>query len=202
MLGAALLARLAVHTQDRAALELAKASMLYSCSRQRSDGAWCYGEDAKYQWIDSFHTGYNLDSLKRYIDSTGDRDHEPCLQRGYQYFKKTFFEADGRPRYYDSTPGPVDIQCAAQAIDTFAYFSDNDEESLGLSERVARWTIENMQAPDGHFFYRDLRWKKIKTPMFHWGQGTMFKALAHLLSKRNGGLAIGVEHVRGCEMSG
>ena len=42
-----------------------------------------------------------------------------------------------------------------------------------------------MQAPDGHFYYRDLGWKKVKTPMFHWGQGTMFKALVHLLSKLN-----------------
>ena len=40
-----------------------------------------------------------------------------------------------------------------------------------------------MQARDGHFYYRDLGWKKVKTPMFHWGQGTMFKALAHLLGK-------------------
>ena len=39
-----------------------------------------------------------------------------------------------------------------------------------------------MQDPDGHFYYRDLGWKKIKTPMLHWGQGTMFKALAHLLN--------------------
>jgi hypothetical protein len=44
-----------------------------------------------------------------------------------------------------------------------------------------------MQAPDGHFYYRDLGWTMIKTPMFHWGQGTMFKALAHLLSKLQGG---------------
>ncbi len=40
-----------------------------------------------------------------------------------------------------------------------------------------------MQAPDGHFYYRDLGWKKVKTPMLHWGQGTMFKALAHILRK-------------------
>jgi hypothetical protein len=44
-----------------------------------------------------------------------------------------------------------------------------------------------MQARDGHFYYRDLGWKKVKTPMFHWGQGTMFKALAHLLSKVHSG---------------
>jgi hypothetical protein len=31
-----------------------------------------------------------------------------------------------------------------------------------------------------------LGWKKVKTPMFHWGQGTMFKALVHLLSKTPG----------------
>jgi len=40
-----------------------------------------------------------------------------------------------------------------------------------------------MQDADGHFYYRDLGWKKVKTPMLHWGQGTMFKALAHLLSR-------------------
>ena len=42
-----------------------------------------------------------------------------------------------------------------------------------------------MQAADGHFYYRDLGWRKVKTPMLHWGQGTMFKALAHLLNKMN-----------------
>ena len=51
--------------------------------------------------------------------------------------------------------------------------------------KVAEWTILNLQSSDGHFFYRDLGWKKIKTPMLHWGQGTTFKALAHLLSKIN-----------------
>jgi hypothetical protein len=39
-----------------------------------------------------------------------------------------------------------------------------------------------MQAQDGHFYYRDLGWTVNKTPMLHWGQGVMFKALAHLLA--------------------
>jgi glycosyltransferase involved in cell wall biosynthesis/rhamnogalacturonyl hydrolase YesR len=186
MLGAALLARVAVHTNDRQALELAKDAMTYSCTRQNTDGAWFYGEAQQYHWIDNFHTGYNLDCLKRYIDATGDREFEPNIQRGFQYFKLTFFEADGRPKYYHDKASPVDIQCAAQAIDTLAFFSDTDVESLELAARVARWTISNMQAQDGHFYYRDLGWKKIKTPMLHWGQGTMFKALAHLLCKLHG----------------
>jgi hypothetical protein len=184
MLGAALLAQLAVYTNDRESLELASEAMIYSCTRQNEDGAWFYGEAPKYHWIDNFHTGYNLDCLKRYIDITGDRDFEPQLRMGFDYFKSHFFEPNGLPKYYHDKAGPVDIQCAAQSIDTLAYFSQLDPDAMELAEKVARWTIRNMQAEDGHFYYRDLGWKKVKTPMLHWGQGTMFKALAHLLTMR------------------
>jgi rhamnogalacturonyl hydrolase YesR len=164
--------------------------MVYSCSRQNSDGSWFYGESPKYHWIDNFHTGYNLDCLKRYIHSTGDSDFNDNLKRGFAYFKKHFIEADGKPKYYHNETYPIDIQCAAQTIDTLAFFSDDDPEALELSLKVADWTIDNMQAPDGHFYYRDLGWKKVKTPMLHWGQGTMFKALAHLMSKVSGGVPV------------
>jgi rhamnogalacturonyl hydrolase YesR len=183
MLGAALLARVAVYTDNDENRALARAAMLYSCARQNDDGAWFYGEDSKYHWVDNFHTGYNLDCLKRYMDSTGDREFSASLSNGYQYFKVNFFESTGRTKYYHNNAGPTDIQCIAQAIDTLAFFSDTDPESIELAAKVALWAIENMQAPDGHFYYRDLRWKKVKTPMFHWGQGTMFKALAHFLNK-------------------
>jgi rhamnogalacturonyl hydrolase YesR len=186
MLGAALLARVAVHTNDHQALALAKEAMTYSCARQNADGAWFYGESPKYHWIDNFHTGYNLDCLKRYTESSVDGEFDQNLRLGLQYFNLHFFEGDGRPKYYHDKVGPTDIQCAAQAIDTLAFFSDVDPESLELATKVAQWTINNMQAQDGHFYYRDLGWKKVKTPMLHWGQGTMFKALAHLLSKMNG----------------
>ena len=49
--------------------------------------------------------------------------------------------------------------------------------------RIADWTINHLQAADGHFMYRDLGWTKVGTPMLHWGQGTMIKALAQLLGK-------------------
>jgi hypothetical protein len=185
MLGAALLARVAFYTNDRQALQLAKEATTYTCLRQNRDGSWFYGDAAKYHWIDNFHTGYVLDCLKRYIDSTGDFEFEPKLHLGLRYFKRNFFEAEGLPKYYHNRANPIDIQCAAQAIDTLAFFSQNDPESVELAEKVSRWTIDNMQDPKGYFYYRDLGWKKVKTPMFHWGQGTMFKALAHLLSKLN-----------------
>jgi rhamnogalacturonyl hydrolase YesR len=183
MLGASLLARVARYTGSEACRRVARSAMEYSCSRQQSDGSWWYGEEPKYRWIDNFHTGYDLDSLRYYIDATGDEEFRPHLERGLAFFKSHFIEDDGRPKYYHARTYPVDIQCAAQAIDTLALFADVDPECLDLSARVAAWTIQNMQDPMGYFYYRQYPWLKAKTPMLHWGQATTFKALAHLFLK-------------------
>jgi hypothetical protein len=183
LLGAALLAKTARYTDKDEYRQAAREAVLYSCSRQRPDGSWWYGEDPKYHWIDNFHTAYNLDAIRRYIDSTGDESFRPALDRGYDYFKRIFFEPSGRPRYYHDRTYPVDIQCAAQAIDTFCLFSDRDPAALGMALKVANWTISNLQDDTGYFYYREYPMMKARTPYFHWGQATMFKALAHLLSK-------------------
>jgi polysaccharide biosynthesis protein VpsJ len=186
MLGAAMLASTWRHTHEPELLEVARSAILYSCSRQRADGDWWYGEQAKYHWIDSFHTGYNLDSLKRYLDSTGDESFRDHFQRGLRYFRDVFFEPDGMPRYYHDKTYPVDIQCAAQAIETLAFCSDEDPACLNLSLKVAEWTVDNMQDRKGCFYFRQYPMMKAKTPYIHWGQATMFKALASLLSKTGG----------------
>ena len=183
LLGAAMLASTWKHTRDPELFQVARDAMLYSCSRQRDDGSWWYGEDPKYHWIDSFHTGYNLDSLKRYVDSTGDDSFRGPFQRGLQYFRDVFFERDGKPRYYHNKTYPIDIQCAAQGIETLAFCSEEDPACLELSLKVARWTIDNMQSRNGHFYFRQYSLIKAKTPYVHWGQATMFKTLASVLSK-------------------
>lgn len=182
MLGGALLARVGRATGREDLLSLARAAMRYSCARQNDDGGWYYGEAEKYHWIDNFHTGYNLDSLRRYQDSSGDVSFETVLNRGFSYFRDVFFDPDGRPKYMHDRTMPTDIQSAAQAIDTLVFFSDHDSLALDFACRTADWTIRHMQAQDGHFYYRDLGWMKVKTPMLHWGQATMFKALAHLIA--------------------
>jgi len=183
MLGAAMLAHTAKYTNNDEYRKVARSAMEYSCSRQSQDGSWMYGADPMYGWIDNFHTGYNLDSLKCYIESTGDKTWSKNLQIGLTFLKQNFFEEDGCPKYYHNRRYPVDSQCAAQAIETLAGFSDTDSECLDLSIKVARWTIENMQGSDGHFYYRIYPLMKAKTPMLHWAQGTMYKALSFLLLK-------------------
>jgi hypothetical protein len=181
MLGAGILARTAKHTGSQECMRVASSAMEYSCSHQRADGSWWYGQEVMNHWIDNFHTGYNLDSLKHYLDATGDGAYRENFEKGLAFFKANFFEQSGRPKYYHTRTYPVDIQCAGQAIDTLAFVSDSDAESLALAKLVADWTIRNMQDRKGYFYFRQYPIMKAKTPMLHWGQGTMFKGLVHLL---------------------
>ena len=184
MLGAAMLARTAKYVKEPAYLDVAREAMAYSCSRQLADGAWYYAESEHSHWIDNFHTGYKLDSLKCYIESSGDRTFEENLKKGFAFFKDHFFEPSGRPKYYHDHAYPIDSQCASQAIETLANFSDDDPSSLGLAVKVVNWTIDNMQDKKGFFYYRHYPLKlKAKTPMLHWAQATTYRALALMLSK-------------------
>lgn len=180
MIGAGLLARTARQNGNMEFLRVARSAMEYSCSRQLSDGSWWYAEEAKFHWVDNFHTGYNLDSLDYYLQSTGDAEFQPHLKKGLAFYMASFFEDSGRPKYYLNRTYPVDIQCAAQSIDTLSLFADRDPRCLDLATKVARWAIRTMQDPKGYFYYRQYPVLKAKTPMLHWGQATMFKALAQL----------------------
>lgn len=186
MVGAAFLARTARHNGNEEYMKVAKGAMTYSCSRQLPNGAWWYGEEETNHWIDNFHTGYNLDALKCYIESSGDKEYEGLLKKGLNFYMNNFFEASGRPKYYHSRAYPIDSQCASQAIDTLTNYADIDGEALYLAKKVALWTIQNMQDKEGFFYYRQYPLGiKAKAPMLHWAQATTYKALTHLYLKMN-----------------
>jgi hypothetical protein len=180
-LGASLLARTYSHTKNALYSALSQKSMRYTASHQRENASWFYGEKANSHWVDNFHTAYVLDCFKYYATATGDHGFENNLKRGYEYWKHTFFLQDGTPKYYDYKTLPIDIQCSSQAIDTLVFFNDRDPQNLTLALKVATWTIENMQDSNGYFYYRRyLPWIVNKTPTLHWGEATMFCALAGL----------------------
>lgn len=182
-LGASLLARTFSWTRNDAYRELARRSMQYTAQYQRSDASWYYGEPENLHWVDNFHTAYVLDCFKHYGDCTGDHRFDDCFDRGYTYWKRTFFLSDGTPRYYDNKTLPIDIQCSSQAIDTLVFASNRDPEAIALALKVASWTIENMQDISGYFYYRRYSHGVVnKTPTMHWGQATMMCALAGLYS--------------------
>ena len=185
MLGGAMLARTGKLVGNSEYLKVAREAMGYSCSRQLPNGAWYYGEARNNHWIDNFHTGYNLDSLKCYIESSGGEEFRENLVKGFKYYRETFFEESGRPKYYHNRTYPVDSQCISQSIETLTNFSELDESALPLCCKVARWAIQNMQDRDGHFYYRQYPFIKAKTPMLHWAQATTYRALSVLLNVLN-----------------
>ena len=115
MLGAALLARTAKFTGDTNASKVAKEAMEFSCSRQLADGAWYYGVQPNTHWIDNFHTGYNLDSLRSYIEQPVTRT-TPGISGADTILQADFFRGErkaeilSRPRLPDRHPvrGPGD----------------------------------------------------------------------------------------------
>ncbi len=182
MLAAAMLARTGKYADNELAIRVMKDAVRYTCERQLPNGAWYYGEGSKYHWIDNWHTAYNLDSLKCYLDHTNDKSFERNLHKGLKFYIDNFFLQSGKPKYYFDRQYVVDIQCAAQAIDTLSYFANYDSFLLELAFKVADWTIGNMQDTSGYFYYRRLRWKTVKIPMVRWGQATMLCALTHLIT--------------------
>lgn len=181
LLGAAMLAQGYKLTGKNEYKVNAKQFIMYSINHQRENGSWFYGEEKKYHWIDNWHTAYNLDAMKIYEECTNDMFFSKNLKKGFEFYKKHFFLEDGTPKYYHDNVYPLDIQCASQSIDTLIFFRYYDEENISLAKKVAIWTINNMQDIDGHFYQWKNRIFTNKTPTLHWGQGTMYHALANLL---------------------
>lgn len=188
-LGASLLIRTYASTRNEEYGKLARQALEYTANHQRPDGSWYYGEKANLHWVDNFHTAYVLDCFKRYAESTGDFRYSKALDRGYDYWKRTFFLSDGTPRYYNTKTLPIDIQCSSQAIDTLVLFKDQDSKAIPLACKIAKWTITHMQDRSGYFYYRRYsRHILNKTPTLHWGQATMLCALAGLYKSVQSGI--------------
>ncbi len=106
------------------------------------------------------------------------------LQRGYEYWKKNFFLADGWPKYYDGEIYPADAHAGASAIVTFLELHELDSNSVSQAENVARWTIENLQDTQGFFYYQKRRFYTVKKPYMRWSQAWMLYALARLCENK------------------
>ena len=178
LLAAELLARLYSIDQQDEYFEAARRAVDFTVRRQRADGSWPYGESPSQQWIDSFHTGFIIVSLKNIIKWLGVSDWQTSLFRGFEFYRDRFFLADFTPKYYHDKLHPVDIHAAAQAVITFVEMKDLMPDASLKATRAARWAIERMQDPAGFFYYQRQRFYTIKIPYMRWGQAWMLYALS------------------------
>jgi len=182
MLGAALLARVYNHTKYRNYLEKSRKAMSYSVGALTKDYFWPYGELMHHQFIDNFHTGFNLVALKNWMEYTGESLWEDKLEKAYHCFLNAFWLKDGCPKYYNNALYPIDIHCSAQGIVTCLKLAEYNEQSIPMARKIAHWAVANMQDKEGYFYYQKTSWYTNKIPYIRWSQAWMFYALSLYLS--------------------
>ena len=183
LLAAELLARTFTKTGIDEYRDAAERAARFTLARQRRDGSWLYGEAESQSWIDSFHTGFALVSLKHlieYLDSPGWRT---ALDAGYQFYEKHFFLADGTPGHYHDRLRPHDVHSAAQGVITFVEMTELMPNAKAMASRVVRWAIDKLQDPAGFFYFQRHRFYTIKTSYMRWAQAWMLYALSLYLSR-------------------
>jgi len=184
LLGSRLLARVYSFTKERELIEASKKSVAYCCDYQRNDGSWSYGTYSFHHWIDNFHTGYNLECISAYSKFSGDTKYDENVKIGFIYYINTFFTSKGISKYYNNSVYPIDIHAPAQLIITMARL-DKFKEQRALIEKVLDWTIKNMQAEQGYFYYQINQYFSSKIPYMRWAQAWMFYAMSEYFLQVN-----------------
>jgi hypothetical protein len=180
-LAAALLCRVYKHTGNERFLGPALRAARYSASKQHSDGSWPYGEGASQQWIDNFHTGYNLCALRSISSDAGTTEFESVIRNGFEFYRAHFFRPDGAAKYFHNRAYPLDIHCVAQSIITLLTFKDLDPDNVRLASSVFRWAMRHMWDDRGFFYYRVLRFGTVRTSYMRWSQAWMLLSLSELM---------------------
>lgn len=173
LLGSRLLARVYSYTGEQHLISEAQKSVSFCVNQQKEDGSWSYGALPFHQWIDNFHTGFNLECISEYQKFSKDDQFEGNLQKGFDFYVHNFFTPEGKSKYYNSSVYPIDIHSPAQLIVTLHKLKKLNEHRE-LAERVMNWTIQNMQHPNGYFYYQLKRRMSSKIPYMRWAQAWMF----------------------------
>jgi rhamnogalacturonyl hydrolase YesR len=182
LLGSKLLARIhSVNPKDEY-FNAAKDSVLACCNAQNEDGSWYYGELPFQNWIDSFHTGFNLEAIYDYQRYTGDKRFQKHIEKGFHYYIQNFFLEGGIPKYYHNKTYPIDIHCPAEFITTLSR-TGRFQQHKDLAEKVLNWTVGHMQDERGFFYYQKNKSLTNKIPYMRWSQSWMFAAFSYFLKE-------------------
>ncbi len=184
LLGSRLLSQIYGHTKDENLLTEARKSVSFAAKHQQKNGEWAYGTLPFHQWIDSFHTGYNLECIHAYQQYSGDKSFNQVIESGTNYYLKNFFTSKGIPKYYDNRIYPIDVHATSQLIITLSRLKIWDE-NIDLIKSVLMWTIINMQDPKGYFYYQLKKNFNTKIPYMRWAQAWMFYAFTEFLLNEN-----------------
>jgi len=178
LLGAQMLSRICSYTLEPELINEARKAVCFAVNYQKDDGSWTYGTLPHHQWIDNFHTGYNLECIADYMRFSHDNSFQPVLDKGFRYYIETFFCTNGMSKYYSNKIYPIDVHNPAQLLVTLFKLNKFDEYK-DIAELTLNWTIKNMQSPKGYFFYKKYSLFTNKIPYLRWTQAWMFYGMSY-----------------------
>jgi hypothetical protein len=185
LMGTKLLSHCYRYTRNEEYKAVARQIVSAACEGQAADGSWVYGLLPVQSWIDSFHTGYNLDAMAHYARFCEDNSFDGAMQRGLDFYLANFFLDDGTPKYYHDRTYPIDIHCPGQLWVTLSLM-DRFQLHSALCRKVADWALANMQDSRGFFYYQLKRGVSSKIPYMRWSNAFMFNALSYYLLETHG----------------
>jgi hypothetical protein len=174
LLGASLLIRIIKYGNDNDIKKIALSSLAYTMNYQRRDGSWFYSENKISQWIDSFHTGFNLQSILYFIKDGFAEEYKDAFNKGIKFYCDNFFLNDGLPKYYSNKVYPIDIHSPSQAVVFFSRLGDSHKT---LTDQIIKWMIKNLQGNSGNFYFQKMKYYTNKISYIRWGQAWAFHAL-------------------------
>ncbi len=159
----------------------------YVISKQMSDGGWNYSynpEKCNERIQIDFHQGFilvSLDNLNK-ITGTERKNVIEAITKGLSYYRNKQYLDTGQALWRIPKKWPVDIHNQSQGIITFSRLKEYSSDYLSFAQTIADWTIKNMQADKGCFYYRKNPVFTNKIPYMRWSQAWMLLALAELIS--------------------
>lgn len=191
ILGAGLLARVSSFTKEKELIQTAKKAVGYVMKYQKPDGSWNYAETNIQKWIDSFHTGFVLESLQHYLDASGDSAFAGHLTKGFDFYINHFFLEDGTPKYFHNQTYPIDVHSGAQGLVTLTKLKRLHPQALPVRDKLLGWMITQMQDSKGFFYFQKRKYFTNKISYMRWSQAWMYHALAYCAydEKMNQGVA-------------
>jgi len=158
--------------------ELATEILSYVAENQNKHGGWEYKDppSASHLGMDNYHNGFIIESFLRYQEVVDPDAFTKTVNDALDFYRTVLYDDNGAPCWDEESKYPRDIHAAAQGIVTFTHAGD-----LEFARRIIDWTIENLYAGDGQFYYQKRRWYTKRFTLMRWCQAWMTYAISEHL---------------------
>lgn len=186
--GAAWVAFVGARRKDECFMKLGLQVSRQSAAEQNIDGSWVYGARHHHQFIDGFHTGYNLEALHIIRKALRTEEFDDVIERGLLYYKTHLIEEDGTAKYYHNNRFPLDMHSVTQVVITLLKVGGSEEDIL-LAKKVVDKSINVLYMPRRKcFMYQKNRLYSNRIDYIRWTQAWVYYSFSyfnHVVASNN-----------------